>query len=334
MEKTEQEKNKEEILNYLVDNPDDLIYQESVNSNKTKINVGIQILLIVSSIYYFNPVYLGLGLLLAIPYHAAYRVATSMKYSIYSNHINFSWGIKDQRSVDIPFSEILDFNLVKSHGSKNSTIHFWTKTSYPIPKQEFNTADDRAHVTFENLANGNKVYNLLKLLKNKDLATPDSIRSKKSDFLFNAPSKHLGIWKIYIANQLGIALGLSLITYLFICPSFAEEGYNIIYLFLTVIALFIYIVVRNFRIDKPNKWNNQITIDFNSQIITKNKQKLKFESIRWVDTRQYSSLIFETLYKISIQHADRGLVELIALEKAEDFNMLVKKFKALGFIVH
>ncbi|MCB9328582.1 MAG: hypothetical protein H6572_07825 [Lewinellaceae bacterium] len=93
-----------------------------------------------------------------------FSIASSMKYSTYKDRIRFQWGLFTPKDVSIPFTDIISMNLVKYTNSHRSTIHFGTGKKYKINKFDFDTNEDRAHITFERILNVDEVYALLNKL--------------------------------------------------------------------------------------------------------------------------------------------------------------------------
>jgi hypothetical protein len=73
-------------------------------------------------------------------------------------------GTNGKKQVDIPFSDITAINLVGYKNTKLSRMHFGTKSIYKIKKISFIDAESRPHITFENIKDGEKVFELLNLL--------------------------------------------------------------------------------------------------------------------------------------------------------------------------
>jgi len=104
-----------------------------------------------------------------------------MKYSILPNRILFEWGIFGLKKVAIPFDDITAINLVGYKNRDDSTIHFGTNEKYNIRKLNFNEAESRVHITFENVKDGQKVYDLLMLLwsrEKKKVKKPIPVKSR------------------------------------------------------------------------------------------------------------------------------------------------------------
>jgi len=110
-----------------------------------------------------------------LPYIGLAYISNTMKYRIYSNRINFSWGILGRKNVTIPFSDITAINLVEYDNTNISTIYFGTRSEYRIKKFDYENNEPRAHITFENVKDGPEVSKLLHLLweRNKIIDRPD-----------------------------------------------------------------------------------------------------------------------------------------------------------------
>lgn len=154
-------------------NVDEEVWSQNVNPKKAILNLFIQIgIATVSIIYFINVVNILLCLALLIPYFIAFYLSTTMKYTIFPNRIKFEWGYRRRLNATIPFEDITAINLVTYDNSEDSTIFFATKKQYKIKKYNINKAESRPHITFENIKDGKKVYELLQLLWNRNTTDP------------------------------------------------------------------------------------------------------------------------------------------------------------------
>ena len=162
-----------ELERLLNENPDSPLWKQKVTS-KNVIGAFITELsiLLFSVILYFDVLFIIYSLIAFIPIAYITFHATTTTYSIYPDHIQFEWGIFEKKTVNIPFNSISSIHLVTYNNSKKSTIYFGTTEKFKVQRINFDENDSRAHITFENVNDGEKVDSLLQLLwtrKNKSL---------------------------------------------------------------------------------------------------------------------------------------------------------------------
>ena len=152
----------DELLSHKDNDP---IWRYKVRSKWSLAYLFSNVLIAGFCIYYFNGVFnILISLLSLIPYIIVANISNTMKYTILANRITFEWGFLEKRIVDIPFRDINAINLVEYHDSEKSTIYFGTKGEYKIKKMNFDENESRAHITFENVLNGQEIIKLLNLL--------------------------------------------------------------------------------------------------------------------------------------------------------------------------
>lgn len=182
---------KEELNNLLAGDPFSIMWIQKVDSKRAMRLLILNIGLFVASILYYFYVFKEISIitviqenlfsswdLLVILYLAIVfiganvlntLVASTISYAILPSGICFSWRKFKKHVVNIPFHEINAINLVKYDDTDHSTIYFGTNKPYKINKMNFDTAQPRAHITFEKVKNGDKVFELLNTLWKKNL---------------------------------------------------------------------------------------------------------------------------------------------------------------------
>ena len=173
----------EELDQLLESNLDQPIWRQKVNSTRLLLNSFIPLIIAAISFYYLRDAFnVTVTFALVIPYLIAIYLSMTMEYSILPNGIRFKWGIFEKNKVFIPFKDITAISLVNYDHGKYSTIHFGTKSVYKIKRISLINAESRPHITFENIKNGDKVYELLHMLwkrKTTNLKLKDMIVSKQ-----------------------------------------------------------------------------------------------------------------------------------------------------------
>lgn len=158
-----------ELNNLLESNIDKPIWQQRAFAWHNKVNLLFQIVAAAMLYHFIIGAYTWIfTLLVSIPYIIAVLLSVGVKYSIFSNRIQFEIGILYSRIVTIPFSDITAINCVNYNNMKISTIHFGTKTRYNLRKISLVDTEPRVHITFENVKDGDKVYDLLYMLWQRD----------------------------------------------------------------------------------------------------------------------------------------------------------------------
>jgi len=96
------------------------------------------------------------------------RIRTSIKYSIYHDKINFDWGLFRRNHESIPFDKITFIHQVKYDHGKFSTIYFGSDEFYEIKKLGIHTSEPQANIAFEKVKDGDRVFELLNYLWEKE----------------------------------------------------------------------------------------------------------------------------------------------------------------------
>jgi len=159
---------KEELNELLKSHPSDVIWHQKAESAHLVRNIIVYI--ITAILVYFK---LGLGvaifsMALLIPILIAYHAASSMNYYVLPDRIIFKWGIFEKSTCAILFENITAINLVQYDDSDLSTIHFGTVGKYHVQKINFDDGSPNHYITFDNIYEGQKVYELLMTLWDND----------------------------------------------------------------------------------------------------------------------------------------------------------------------
>lgn len=155
---------KGELNEFLRAHPTDVIWHQKAESSHL---VRDLILYSISSfLIYFKMGLMGVIFLmtLLIPIIIAYRAASSMNYYILPDRIIFKWGFFKKSTSAILFENITAINLVQYRDSDLSTIHFGTRGKYHIKKINLKDGSLNLYITFDNIYNGEKTYELLMTL--------------------------------------------------------------------------------------------------------------------------------------------------------------------------
>jgi len=153
-----------ELDQLLESNFDEKIWSQRINSTRLLLNTAVHFVIAAASVYFFRDIFnVTIALLLILPYLIAIYFSTTMEYSILPLGINFKSGFFG-KNIFIPFDDITAINLVKYDHQKYSTIHFGTHSEYKIKRISFIDGATRPHITFENILDGDKVYELLQIL--------------------------------------------------------------------------------------------------------------------------------------------------------------------------
>lgn len=154
-----------ELDELLISNKDEKIWEQKVSSKWVFVNLFNQLVFSGIFIFYFRDILnILISICFVLPAIFLVYISKTMKYSILPDKIKFEWGLLKRKKVLIPFSDITTINLVKYDDSNHSTIFFGTKNTYKIRKVNFDMNEPRAHITFENVKEGDKVMKLLNLI--------------------------------------------------------------------------------------------------------------------------------------------------------------------------
>ena len=156
---------------------DNILWSQKVNSKKPSIIyflISLFVLFIALFLFDFFSnefsreslidLFVNISVTMSATYGIAIYIyrASSTKYYIFKDHIRFEWGFRKKKSVEIPFSDISEIQLVTYNDKDTSTIYFGTGKSYDeIMRLDFENHDTRPHITFEKVKNGKEVHDLL-----------------------------------------------------------------------------------------------------------------------------------------------------------------------------
>jgi len=160
----------------------EILWEQSLDTSLASLFMGMEIVFVVFMIsytllnmfkwyksgisldhYFFIPVIeIGLygGIFLYTKVNQLVKAST-LRYQIKNDSIVYKWGLRKNKAVEIPFTEITAINLVKNMNKDHFTINLITKHNYPLKKANSNIYYSRHSYSLKKVKKGNAVFQLL-----------------------------------------------------------------------------------------------------------------------------------------------------------------------------